>query len=33
LIVKWGYGNQKDYENDYVLGVVDSPSQILEYFQ
>lgn len=32
VIVKWGYGNNKDYENDYILGVVDSPSEILDYF-
>ena len=32
LIVKWGYGNQKDYEDEYILGVVDEPYEILEYF-
>ena len=32
VIVKWGYGNNKDYENDYILGVVDSPSELLDYF-
>ena len=32
VIVKWGYGNQKDYENEYILGTVDRPSEILNYF-
>ncbi len=32
VIVKWGYGNQKDYENEYILGVVDRPSEIINYF-
>ncbi len=32
IIVKWGYGNQKDYDDEYVLGVVDEPSEILNYF-
>ena len=32
LIVEWGYGFQKDYENDYPLEVIDEPSQILKYF-
>ncbi len=32
LIVNWGYGNQKAYENDYILDVVESPSEILNYF-
>ena len=32
VIVKWGYGNQKDYENEYILGTVDNTSEILNYF-
>jgi phosphoglycolate phosphatase len=32
LIVKWGYGNQKDFENDYVLDVVENFNEILNYF-
>ena len=32
IIVKWGYGNQNDWENDYILGSVESPSEILNYF-
>lgn len=32
VIVKWGYGNQKDYENEYILGAVDSICEILNYF-
>ena len=32
LIVTWGYGNQNDYENEYPLGIIDNPSQILNYF-
>ncbi len=32
VIVKWGYGNQNDYENDYILGVIQEPSEILNYF-
>lgn len=32
VIVKWGYGNQKDYENEYILGVVDEPYDIINYF-
>lgn len=32
LIVRWGYGNQDDYENDYPLEVIETPSQIIKYF-
>ena len=32
LIVKWGYGIQKDYENDYPLEVIEDASQIMKYF-
>ena len=32
LIVKWGYGNEKDFENDYVLEAIDDVSVILNYF-
>ena len=32
LIVKWGYGFAEDYENDYPLGIIEMPSQILKYF-
>lgn len=32
LIVKWGYGFQEDYENDYPLEIIEDASQILKYF-
>ena len=32
IIVKWGYGNEKDHEDDYILGSVDMPSEIINYF-
>lgn len=32
VIVKWGYGNEEDWENDYVLEAIDDFSQILNYF-
>lgn len=32
LIVKWGYGNEKDFENDYVLEDIGEISEILKYF-
>lgn len=32
IIVKWGYGNEKDFENEYVLDVIEDISQILNYF-
>lgn len=31
LVVKWGYGNQKDFEDEYVLGCVESPAEIFDY--
>lgn len=32
IIVKWGYGNEEDWENEYILECVDEFSQILKYF-
>ena len=32
IIVKWGYGNHDAFESDYILGVVEKPSEILKYF-
>lgn len=32
VIVKWGYGNEEDWENDYILESIDEFSQILDYF-
>ena len=32
LIVRWGYGDENDWENDYILECVDEFSQILKYF-
>ncbi len=32
VIVRWGYGNEKAYESDYILGTVGKPSEILNYF-
>lgn len=32
LIVKWGYGNQEDWDNDYIAASIDSPCEILKYF-
>lgn len=32
VIVKWGYGNEADWENDYILESIDEFSQILDYF-
>ena len=32
VIVKWGYGNESDWKNDYVLEAVDDFSGILNYF-
>ena len=29
IVVRWGYGNQKDYENDYILEAVDEFDDIL----
>ncbi len=32
LIVKWGYANKRDLGNDYILDVVESPDEIINYF-
>lgn len=32
LLVKWGYGNQEDFENEYVLDVIPDVSSIVDYF-
>ncbi len=32
IVVRWGYGNLKDYENDYILEAVDEFDDILKYF-
>ena len=32
IIVKWGYGNEKDLENDYILDAIEDASEILNYF-
>ena len=32
IIVKWGYGNEKDFENEHVLKVIGDASEILNYF-
>ena len=32
IIVKWGYGNQNDFNNDYILECIDDFSQLLKYF-
>ena len=32
IIVRWGYGNEKDLKNDYISGVICEPSEILNYF-
>ena len=32
LIVSWGYGLTEDFKDDYLLGVVDRPCEILDYF-
>ena len=32
IIVKWGYGNQYDWKNDNIIGTVEKPSEILNYF-
>lgn len=30
ILVSWGYGNEKDYENEYVLKVVEDMNQLLD---
>ena len=32
IIVSWGYGNQNDWENDYILECVSEFDEILKYF-
>ena len=32
VIVKWGYGNEKDWEDDYVLEAIDDFDEIIKYF-
>ena len=32
IIVKWGYGNQNDWQNDYILEAIDDFDEILKYF-
>ena len=32
VVVKWGYGNQNDWENDYVLKAVDSMDELKDFF-
>ena len=32
VIVKWGYGNQNDWQNDYILEAIDDFDEILKYF-
>lgn len=32
VVVRWGYGNDKDWENDYVLGCIDDFDDLIKYF-
>jgi phosphoglycolate phosphatase len=32
VIVRWGYGNEKDWENDYILEAIDDFDEIIKYF-
>ena len=32
ILVSWGYGNRKDLEDEYLMGVVDDMSEIIKYF-
>ena len=32
VIVKWGYGNERDWEDDYVLEAIDDFDEIIKYF-
>ena len=32
IIVKWGYGNNDVLKSDYIMGTVETPSEILKYF-
>lgn len=31
IVVKWGYGNQNDYEDDYILKAIDDFDELLNY--
>ena len=33
VIVRWGYGSKKDWENDYVLEAIDDFDEIFKYFK
>lgn len=33
VVVKWGYGNEKDWENDYILEAIDDFDEIIKYFE
>lgn len=33
VIVKWGYGKQADWENEYILGAIDDFDELFSYFQ
>ncbi|MBQ8017078.1 MAG: HAD family hydrolase [Methanobrevibacter sp.] len=32
IVVKWGYGNENDWENDYPLEAIDDFDEIIKYF-
>ena len=32
ILVSWGYGTKEDFENEYVLDVIDDESEIINYF-
>lgn len=32
VIVKWGYGNQNDWDNEYILECIDDFDEIIKYF-
>ena len=32
IIVRWGYGNEKDWQNDYILEAIDDFDDIIKYF-
>lgn len=32
IVVRWGYGNKNDWENDYVLEAIDDFDEIIKYF-
>jgi phosphoglycolate phosphatase len=32
ILVSWGYGSKEDFENEYVLDVIEDESEILNYF-